>query len=35
MVAALPPTPDDTCSSDIAIDMADAMLSTRRMGATL
>ena len=28
MVDALPPTPDDTCISDIAIDMADVMLST-------
>ena len=27
-VAALPPIPDGTCSSDIAIDMADVMLST-------
>ena len=28
MVAALPPIPDGTCISDIAIDMADVMLST-------
>ena len=28
MVDALPPTPDGTCISDIATDMADAMLST-------
>ena len=28
MVAALPPIPDGTCISNIAIDMANAMLST-------
>ena len=28
MVAALPPTLDGTCTSDIATDMADVMLST-------
>ena len=28
MVDALPPIPDGTCISDIAIDMADVMLST-------
>ena len=28
MVDALPPTPDGTCISDIATDMADVMLST-------
>ena len=28
MVAVLPPIPDDTCISDIAIDMPDVMLST-------
>ena len=28
MVAALPPIPDDTCTSNIATDMADVMLST-------
>ena len=28
MVAAIPPIPDFTCISDVATDMADAMLST-------